>query len=201
MQKKKNQLHFSEGQIHGIVRKVYNIRLNCQQLNTKSGHLLAVFIMNKLFHFLKAQFCPFKMGIVILQCSLLQEVISIIHTWWVLLNDCNISCIFLPPLLQLFCFCYVLAISVLCCAHLHEVFPWCLRFSWRDLYSFSFYCFPLFLCIVYLRTLSYLYLLVAKTLHSVGYILPFLFCISHLFSHLFSFMFLSLLSLFEDSSK
>ena len=28
---------------------------------------------------------------------------------------------------------------------LHEMFPWYLSFSWRDLYSFPFCCFPLFL--------------------------------------------------------
>ena len=33
---------------------------------------------------------------------------------------------------------------------LHEIFPWYLRFSWKDLLYFLVSCFPLFLCIVYL---------------------------------------------------
>ena len=47
--------------------------------------------------------------------------------------------------------------------------------------SFPFYCFPLFLCIVHLRRLSYLSLLVSGTLHSVGYIFPSLLCLTLLF--------------------
>ena len=38
----------------------------------------------------------------------------------------------------------------------HGMFHWYLEFSWCDLYSFQFYCFPLFLCIVHLKRLSYL---------------------------------------------
>ena len=38
---------------------------------------------------------------------------------------------------------------------LHEMFPWYHWFSSRNLYSFLFYCFPLFLCIVHLKRLSY----------------------------------------------
>ena len=41
--------------------------------------------------------------------------------------------------------------------------------------------FPLFLCIGHIRRLSYLSLLFSWTLHSVGYIVPFLFCLSLLF--------------------
>ena len=37
-----------------------------------------------------------------------------------------------------------------------EMFPWYLSFSWRDLLSFPFYCFPLFLCIDHWGRLSYL---------------------------------------------
>ena len=44
------------------------------------------------------------------------------------------------------------------------------------------YCFPLSLCIVHLRRLSYLSLLVSGTLHSVGYIFPSLLCLTLLFS-------------------
>ena len=60
---------------------------------------------------------------------------------------------------------------------LHEMFPWYFRFSWRDL----FYCFPLFLSIDRLGRLFYLSLLFFETLHSNGYIFPFLLCFSLLF--------------------
>ena len=43
-------------------------------------------------------------------------------------------------------------------------------------FSFLFVCFPLFLCIDHLRQLSYLSLLFSETMHSFGYIFPFLFC-------------------------
>ena len=39
------------------------------------------------------------------------------------------------------------------CPSLYEMFPWYCQFSWRDLYLFPFYCFPLFHCAVHLRTL------------------------------------------------
>ena len=61
------------------------------------------------------------------------------------------------------------------------MFPWYLQFSWRDLYSFPFYCFSLLLCVVHLRKLSYCSLLFFETLHSVGYIFTFLFCLLLLF--------------------
>ena len=53
--------------------------------------------------------------------------------------------------------------------------------SWRDLWSFPFYCFPLFLCIIHLKRLSYLSLLFSGSSHSFGYIFPFLPCLSLLF--------------------
>ena len=53
------------------------------------------------------------------------------------------------------------------------MFPWSLLFSWRDLYSFSFYCLPVFLCTVHLRRLSCFSLLFSVTLHSIGYIFLF----------------------------
>ena len=46
--------------------------------------------------------------------------------------------------------------------------------------SFPFYCFPLFLCIVHLRRLSYFCWLFCGTFHSNGFIFPFLFCQAHL---------------------
>ena len=53
--------------------------------------------------------------------------------------------------------------SILCLSFivpsLREIFPWYFQFSWRDLYSFHFYCFPLFLCIVHLGRLSSISLL------------------------------------------
>ena len=51
----------------------------------------------------------------------------------------------------------------------------------KEISSLSHYCFPLFLCIVHLQRLSYLSLLFSGTLHSDGYIFPFLFCLSFLF--------------------
>ena len=53
--------------------------------------------------------------------------------------------------------------------------------SWRDIWSFSFYCFSLFLCIDHWGKLSYLSLLFFGTLHSIGYIFPFLLCFLILF--------------------
>ena len=50
-----------------------------------------------------------------------------------------------------------------------------------NLYFFPLYCFPLLLCIVHLRRLSYLSLLFSGILHSVVYIFPFLLCLSPLF--------------------
>ena len=61
------------------------------------------------------------------------------------------------------------------------MFPWYLWFSWRDLQSFPFFCFPLFLCIDRWRRLSYLFLLFFETLYSDAYIFPFLLCFSLLF--------------------
>ena len=48
----------------------------------------------------------------------------------------------------------------------------------RSLASFPFCCFALFLCIVHLRSPSYLSLLFFGTLRSFGYIFPFLPCLS-----------------------
>ena len=73
----------------------------------------------------------------------------------------------------------------LLCPSLHEMFSWYLQFSWRGLLSFPFYCFPLFLCIVQLRRLCFLSLLFSGTLHSVGYVFPFVLCLSLFFSQLF----------------
>ena len=54
-------------------------------------------------------------------------------------------------------------------------------------YGVCIYIFPLLLCMVHVRKLSYLSLLFSETLHSVGYILPFLLCLPFLFfSQLFA---------------
>ena len=58
-------------------------------------------------------------------------------TWVVKIFFVQFFCAFLPPLLNIFCFCQVHPISVPYCVSfipLHEMFPWCLSFSWRDLY-------------------------------------------------------------------
>jgi len=64
---------------------------------------------------------------------------------------------------------------------LHENFPWYLQFNWRDLYSFPFCCLPLFLCTDHRGRLSYHSLLFSRTVNSLGFIFPFLLCLSLLF--------------------
>ena len=78
-------------------------------------------------------------------------------------------------LLGLYYFCPLL------CSSSHEMFLLYPQFSWRDLWSSPFCCFPLFLCIVHWRRPSYLFLLFSWALHSVGFIFPFLPCSSLLF--------------------
>ena len=82
----------------------------------------------------------------------------------------NLSKVIKPALLllALYHFCPLL------CPSLVEMFPWYFQFSWRDLYSSPFYCFPLFLCIVHWRRPSCLFLLFFRTLNLVGYKFPFL---------------------------
>ena len=63
----------------------------------------------------------------------------------------------------------------LLCPSLHEMFPLYLQFSWRDFWSFPFYCFPLFLCIVHLQSLSYLSLLFSGLCIQLGVSFPFSF--------------------------
>ena len=68
-----------------------------------------------------------------------------------------------------------------------RVLEWgAIAFSGRDLLFFPFYCFPLFLCTDHWGRLSYRSLLFFVTLHSNGYIFPFLFCfLLFFFSQLF----------------
>ena len=66
------------------------------------------------------------------------------------------------------------------------IFAWkvplvCLIFLTRSLVFPILFCFPLFLCTAYWGRLSYLSLLFFRTLHSDGYIFPFLLCLSLLF--------------------
>ena len=70
---------------------------------------------------------------------------------------------------------------LLLCPFLHEMFPWYLQFTWRNLLSFPVYSFSLFLCIVHLREPPYLSLLFSGTLHSNGCIFPFVLFLSLLF--------------------
>ena len=53
--------------------------------------------------------------------------------------------------------------------------------SFAEEISSLFYCFPLLLCIVHLRRSAYLCSILSETLPSIGYILPFLLCLSLLF--------------------
>ena len=64
-------------------------------------------------------------------------------------------------LLGLYSFCSLL------CPFLHEIFLWYFQFSWRDLQSFPFCCFPLFLCIVHWRMPSCLSLIFCGILHTI----------------------------------
>ena len=82
--------------------------------------------------------------------------------------------LYLVVLLGPYHFCPLLSPS------LYEMFLWYLKFSSRDLQSFLFCCFPLFLCIDHWGRLSNLFLLFFGTLHSDAYIYPFL-CFSPLF--------------------
>ena len=58
-------------------------------------------------------------------------------------------CVFLPPLLHIFCFCYAFTIFVLYCAHPCMKCPLDIS-NFLDEISFPFDYFPLFLCTVYL---------------------------------------------------
>ena len=61
------------------------------------------------------------------------------------------------------------------------MFLWYLQFSWRDLKSFAFCCFPLVLCTVHWRRPSCLSLLFFGTLRLVRYTFPLLPCLWLLF--------------------
>ena len=115
-------------------------------------------------------------------------ICTIVHAFWInlvhTLSTQNWEALFfkesmwrmqlaMPPLLCLFFF--PLGFLLLYCCSVAQSFPWYL------LFSFPFYYFPLFFCLIQLRRLSYLPLLFSGTLHSVGYIFLFFPCRSLLF--------------------
>ena len=88
---------------------------------------------------------------------------------------------FLPPFLNLFCFCSVHTISVLFCAYLCMKYTLGISNFLEEISSLSRSYFPLFLFIVHWGRLSYLSLPFFATLHSDVYIFPFLLCFLLLF--------------------
>ena len=106
---------------------------------------------------------------------------TIVIIWVMKIFFLHFFCVFLPPLPNIFCFCYVHNISVLYGAHL------CMKYSLgnsnflEEISSLSFFCFPLFLCTDHWGRLSDLSLFFFGTLHSNGCIFPFLLCFSLLF--------------------
>ena len=107
-------------------------------------------------------------------------VIRVIKTFFV-----QFFCGFLPPLLNLFCFCLGPYHSCpLLCPSLHETLPCYLQFSWRSL-VFPFLLFLFIFSHFHLKRLPYLPLVFFGTLHSVGYTVTFLLCLLLLFSQLF----------------
>ena len=106
--------------------------------------------------------------------------------WVVKIIFVQFFCVFFPPLLNIFCFCEVPTISLL----IEPLFAWnvplvSLSFLKRSL-VFPILLLSLFLCIDHWERLFYLSLLFFGTLHSNGYIFPFLLCFSFpFFSQLF----------------
>ena len=83
----------------------------------------------------------------------------------------------MPPLLNIVYFCYVHTVSVLYCADLALNVPLVPLIFLKSSLVFPILFFPLFLCIYHLGKLSYLSFLFFGTLHSDGYIFPFLLCL------------------------
>ena len=90
-------------------------------------------------------------------------------------------CVFLPPLLNIFCFCYVQNISVLYWAHLCMKCSLSISNFLEEVSSVSHSIVFVFLCTDHRGRLSYLSLLFFGILHSHGYIFPFFLCFSLLF--------------------
>ena len=70
----------------------------------------------------------------------------------------------------------------LSCPSLHKMFLYYLQFFWTDLWLFSFYYFPLYLCIAHLSRPSCLSLLFFGSVHSIFCNFPYLPCILFPFS-------------------
>ena len=106
---------------------------------------------------------------------------TIMIIWVVKIFFVQFFCVFLPPLLNIFC--SVRSLPFL--SFIEPIFAWnvpliSLNFlKWSPIFPFC--SFPLFLCIDHWRRLSYLFLLFSGTLHSDAYIFPFLLCFSPLF--------------------
>ena len=94
----------------------------------------------------------------------------------------KLLCVFLPPLLNLFCLHQVFTISVIFQAHPSVKYSLNSSNFLEEIFNLSHsIVFPLFLCTVHWRRPSYLSLLFFETLHSTGYVFPFLPCLSLLF--------------------
>ena len=95
----------------------------------------------------------------------------------------KLLCVFLPPLLNLFCLHQVFTISVIFQAHPSVKYSLNSSNFLEEIFNLSHsIVFPLFLCTVHWRRPSYLSLLFSTTLDSVGYIFLFLLRFLLLFS-------------------
>ena len=92
--------------------------------------------------------------------------------------------VFLPPLLNIFCFCYVLAISDFYCAHLHMKCPLVISNFLEEISNLFHSIVFLYFFALFTKEVSHLPIL--YTLHSVGNIFPFILCLLlFFFSQLF----------------
>ena len=86
------------------------------------------------------------------------------------------------PLLNLFCICQILTVPVIYCDHScmkcsldsYNFLDTSRKCQEKIILPFPFYCYPVFLCIIYLRKPSQLSLLFSRTLHTVEYVFCFL---------------------------
>ena len=95
--------------------------------------------------------------------------------WIVRIFFVQFFCVFLSPLLNIFCFCYSAFLSFI-----EPIFAWNIPFVYLIFLKislvFPILFFRLFLCIDHWGRLSYLSLLLFGTLHSNGYTFPFILC-------------------------
>ena len=104
---------------------------------------------------------------------------TIIIIWVVKIFFVQFFCVFLPPLLNIFCFLLgPYHFYPLLCPSLHEMFP-CISNFLEEISSVSHSI--VFLYFFARGRLSYLFLLFFGTVNSNGYIFPFLLCFSQLF--------------------